>query len=192
MHALADAAQAAWNPASPRDSAAASLHLFGDPTGALSQWLDDIGDADLPLRETCGALSHPSRTRLLNQTALFIDLFKRTDEQTHVGAARDWADTHARLDSLASSRPSAACSLINDELAHTAAYAAAAARRGLARRAGDLPLLRDARDSLAAIAREHRRLWLARARAGGLTDSLGYFSRLLAADAAAPGITLFE
>jgi hexosaminidase len=196
MHALADAAQAAWNPASPRDNAAASLHLFGEPTGALSRWLDALGDADLPLRETCGALSHPTRTRLLNQTALFIDLFKRTDEQTHVGAPDHWADTLARLTSLSSSRPSAASSLINDELAYPAAYATAAARRGLARRTGNLPLLRDARDSLAAVAREHPRLWLTRSRTGGLADSLGYFSRLLAADARhapnAPGTTLFE
>ncbi|MBL9000848.1 MAG: family 20 glycosylhydrolase [Phycisphaerae bacterium] len=195
MHALAQAAQVAWNPERAFSAEAESLHLFGDPTGETSRWLDAIGDADLPLREVCGALSHPTRTRLLNQTAVFIDMFKQLGEQREVGPIQFWSDALARLESLARRIPAEGLStLVREELTHTARYALTAARRGVARRGGNTAALTSLPDEFRSLAAEHARLWLCRSREGGLSHSLTYFDQVTGSFTApaAGEVTLFE
>jgi hexosaminidase len=199
LHALADGAQAAWNPEAPRSLSAQSLQLFDDPTGATSQWLDELGDADLALRETCGALSHPTRTRLLNQTAIFIDMFKQFDEQTSVGDRSLWYETLDRLEGLSQRLPPVRDALVHDELEHTIQYACFAAARGAMRR--DQPgasQINGLRDRLAGLRRTHARLWLSRSREGGLAHSDSFFGQIDQTLAAATsgasqhGVTMFE
>jgi hexosaminidase len=199
LHALADGAQAAWNPEASRDLKAQSLHLFGDATGNCSQWLDEVGDADLPLREVCGALSHPTRTRLLNQTALFIDMFKQFDEQTSVGTRNAWYETLDRLEHLSSRIPQLNDSLMRDELEHTIEYACFAAARGAMRRdQADGENIRTLRTRLASLRQNHARLWRSRSREGGLSHSDSFFGQVdqTLADArggsAQHGVTMFE
>ncbi|MBS0195433.1 MAG: family 20 glycosylhydrolase [Planctomycetes bacterium] len=193
LHALADAAQAAWNPGTPADRLAESLHLFNDASGRTTRWLDALGDADLPLRETCGALSHPTLTRLRNQTALFIDMFKQQSEQTDVGTPQAWADARDRIDALAKSPPTTK-GLLADELAHTVAHAHFAACRGLARRQGDATELARLASRPHELGHEHARLWRIRSREGGLAHSLSFFKQIAATFSApaAASATLFE
>jgi hexosaminidase len=197
LHALGDAAQAAWAGQPPASHEARSLHLFGDRTGAVSRWLDELGDADLPLRETCGPLSHPSRTRLLNQTAIFIDLFKQLDEQVEVGSVARWHETLDRLEDLARRVPVVADALMRDELAHAASHACFAAARGAMRRdRPDGPWVDTLRRRLGELRSDHARLWRVRSREGGLADSDGYFAKIEASLTAprvdAHGTTMFE
>ncbi|MEI7657245.1 MAG: family 20 glycosylhydrolase [Phycisphaerae bacterium] len=198
LHALGEAANTAWSGTNAAAShAARSLHLFGDRTGSASRWLDEFGDADLPLRETCGALSHPSRTRLLNQTAIFIDLFKQLDEQVEVGSLLQWHETLDRLEDLARRVPAVADRLMRDELTHAASHACFAAARGAMRR--DRPdgrWIDMLRDRLGALRADHSRLWRIRSREGGLADSDGYFAKteatLTTPRGEAHGTTMFE
>jgi hypothetical protein len=196
LHALADAAQAAWNPAAATDRIAESLHLFSDATGRVAAWLDELGDCDLPLRETCGELSHPTRTRLLNQTALFIDMFKQLDEQTDVGARSAWFETLDRCEDLAASIPAVSNQLVADELAHTAQYACFAAARGAFRRDGwSTDSAKRLTEQLRIARTNHARLWRARSREGGLEHSDSFFAQVansMIRPAATHGTTLFE
>ncbi len=195
LHALGEAAQHAWNPAAAATHAARSTHLFGDATGETTRWLDELGDADLPLREVCGALSHPSRTRLLNQTAIFLDMFKQLNEQTEVGAASLWYETLDRLDSLAARVPACVDPLVREELEHTVSYACFAAARGAIRRdAPDAAAIARLREHLAAARANHARLWRRRSREGGLSHSDSFFAQVDATFAAAAvhGTTMFE
>jgi hypothetical protein len=200
LHALAQAAQAAWNPSAQVNHAAQSLHLFGDATGAVSTWLNELGDADLPLRETCGALSHPSKTRLLNQTALFIDMFKELGEQTNVGSRQDWFETLERLEALAARVPATTDQRVREELQHSVEYACFAAARGSLRRLGlDDRAIATLRERLSALRGSHARLWRSRSREGGLAHSDSFLAQIdqkLAAGASQAavqhGVTMFE
>ncbi len=177
-HALAQAAEAAWaGGQGTLDSAdASSLHVLGDPTLRAGRWLDELGDADLRLRETCGQLSRPDRTRLRNQTAIFIDLLKKPREQMDVGVLGDWEAARERLAELCSRVPGGISAQVDSELALTASMARLASDRGAwRRRAGGLSAeqRKDLVDRLDAIEREHRRTWLLRCREGGLENSCG-------------------
>ncbi len=184
-HGIAQGLAAAWNQAAEWEPVAASLHAHGDRGLLLGAWLDELGNADLRLRRTCLALSRAVpegvTPRLLNQTALFIDLFKRLDEQTDVGLSSNWELAAGKIAELGTRIPAGLSQRTQDELRHTLAYALFAADRGLGRRtgrAGD-PAWRSAmRGRLAEITESHRRLWLAVAREGGLAQSLGYFEQV--------------
>lgn len=184
MNALGHAAQAAWNTPNP-DSApiARSMHALGDASATLAAYIDELGDADLPLRETCGELSRPGKpSRLLNQSAIFIDMHKKLDEDTHVGDVREWDGTLERLRGLASRIPGGISPLASDEMNHTLDVATFAAERGAIRRrtggmvAGDRARLSE---RLRAIMDEHARLWRIRSREGGLSQSLAFYRQIL-------------
>ena len=156
--------------------------MFGSGDASIITWLDELGDADLPLRNVCGALSHPTLTRLKNQTAIFLDMFKHMDEQREVGSLQDWNDTLDRIDTLSSRVPSCANSLIEDELVHSVNYASFAAARGALRRdALDSASLSRLVELLEHIQAEHSRLWKARSRVGGiggLANSCTHFAKI--------------
>lgn len=182
LHAFCRAAQQAWNPnvSCPADSEARIM--FGTPDTSIITWLDELGDADLPLREVCGALSHPSLARLKNQTAIFLDMFKQMDEQREVGSLQLWNETLDRVETLASRLPLCANSLFQDELAHTVHYAGFAAARGALRRDSiDSVSLSRLTALLGHIQTEHSRLWKARSRVGGtggLANSCTHFAKI--------------
>jgi hypothetical protein len=175
---IAHGAAAAWNPGAPFDQCAASLHVFGDRSLQVGGWMEELGDVDLKLRQTCGALSAPGRVRLPNQSALFIDMLKKLDEQAEVGRPEDWDEVRDHIEQLAASRPSLPSEQMNDELKHTIEVARfAAARAAGRRRRGGLTDAdkRTLRDQLEAIIAEHRRLWRLRSREGGMEHSCGYY-----------------
>lgn len=184
LNALGHAAQAAWDASNPDASTASrSLHALADPFGSLAAYIDELGDADLPLRETCGELSRPGKpSRLLNQTAIFIDMHKNLGEDTHVGELRDWESTLDRLRGLAARIPAGHSSLASDEMSHTLDVATFAAERGsLRRRVGGLQSADRARlaAKLRAVMDEHARLWRIKSREGGLPQSLAFYQQIM-------------
>jgi hypothetical protein len=179
---IAHGAAAAWNPKAPFDPRAASLHVFRDKSLRVGDWLEELGDVDLKLRQTCGPLSAPGRVKLPNQSALFIDILKKLDEQTEVGRLKDWEETREHIEQLASARPALPIEQMNDELKQTIEVARfAAARAAGRRRPGGLSASgkKNLRDQLEAIIAEHRRLWLLRSREGGLEHSCGYYRQVM-------------
>ncbi|QOJ01753.1 MAG: family 20 glycosylhydrolase [Phycisphaeraceae bacterium] len=180
-HGIAEGLATAWNPDADPDPGASWFQTVGPAGEALGPWLDALGDADAELRRTSLALSRAvppgAAPVLLNQSALFIDLFKTLDEQREVGRAEDWARARERVAGLASSIPAGLDDLTRRELGHTLAYAAFAAERGHARRVGGVTsawrcvMAGRAR----ALGEEHASLWRARSREGGLAESLAYF-----------------
>lgn len=178
LHGIAYGAAKAWNPDAPADPRSVSLHVFGDRTLRVGDWLDELGNADAMLRRTCGELSAKGRIRLPNQSALFIDMHKKLHEQTEIGAEADWREVMERIEDAAAKMPSGLSRQIEDELKHTLAVAKfAAARAAWRRQPGGLtePQRRDLQERLRSIIEEHRRLWLLRSREGGLEHSCGYY-----------------
>ena len=179
INALAAGLGAAWTGRAVRelDVEARSRVVFGAQSGGLARELDVLGDVDLALREVCGPLSHPSRTRLLNQSAMFIDLFKGADEQTAVGDVASWDRSLDKLRTAAKQLEEAGrCAepLERKEIAHTVAMADFALRRAIARRfpfAGK----RIGHAEWRGLKAEHQRLWRVRSREGGLAQSCEFF-----------------
>ncbi len=182
---IAQGLAAAWNHTADWDPAGASLHAHADRSLTLGAWLDELGNADLRLRRTSLALSRPvpegTTPRLLNQTALFIDLFKRLDEQSDVGTPNNWQLAAEKIDDLAARLPPGLPQRTHQELNHTLAYASFAAARGLGRRTGlasDPAWRSTMKARLDQLVSSHRHLWLGVAREGGLTQSLSYFDQI--------------
>ncbi|MFN7021328.1 MAG: beta-N-acetylhexosaminidase [Phycisphaerales bacterium] len=183
---LADAAEAAWGGRLPLDAdsiaerdTAAALHVFGDPGGRITRWLNDLGDVDLPLRR---------ESRVRNASAIFNDLFPPVPpppgRRSINAPAEEFEAARQALEALPPP-PRLPDPLINDELAHALACTrlgidhALSCRRspdGLAPRPEDRPALRDLAES---CLREHRRLWLLRNRPGGLDESAKHLQRVI-------------
>ena len=158
LPAIAQMASRAWNPDAPVDAESASLHIFGDAD--TFGWLEQLGDADAPLR-----------AGLRNASALFTDmhtpLAKPADDDV-----RQWQAVRERLDELAGRMPSPRSSLVADELAQSLETARFACERAIRRRTGG-----DTRGlavGLIGLIENQKRLWLARSRQGGLTSSIAH------------------
>lgn len=190
---LAQAAEAAWNPASARsfNPRVASQVLFHDG-GALGQWLEELGDVDAEVR---------AAAKLRNATALFSDLHCPLSTppggrpiKPDVGLGL-WIDARAKLSRLQSSCPHVHDALVRQELGATCSRVDLALRHAIAAREGTLPPPRGTRENLAELARdvieEHERLWPARSRPGGFADSVAHDHAILRGilDAPSPGPT---
>jgi hypothetical protein len=193
LHALAEAADAAWNAddLDRYDPRAASLHVFGDDSLEICTWLDQLGDADLTMRNRGGRIGPgQAATRLRNSSVLFCDMHMPTrpgrydDEKLRRGldslAADPWEGAVADVHRLSASRPKLG-SPFASELAHTLDVACFAAVRGLWRRTGKFSgkERKELASWLGTINAEHRRLWPLRSREGGLEDSSGYYQRII-------------
>jgi hypothetical protein len=188
LHAIAHAAQAAWNPYARFDPRAAGLHCFGDSTGALGPFIEDLGAVDADLSE---------RLALRNRSALYAELQRPiadpNDDARH-GSAAEWqtirndlAALRSRFDALA---PEACDEKVRAELDHTLQVAEHAADKAIVRRAtagapsqrpggaGGAALIRLAAD-MGSISETHRELWLKRNRPGGLDDSAAWYERIV-------------
>ena len=183
LNALAFAAQAAWAPlrTDDFDALAASQFVLGDDTGKLSQWIFDLGNVDQDLRDECGQLTRPndSRRRLLNQSAMFADMWKPLGEAREIGSLPMWQECRARIASLAGSLPGGPIAM-REELAHTIDCALWATDRAIVRRSTKVADSDGAslRQRLDAIMQTHRRIWGIRSRPGGLEQSLKFYSAL--------------
>lgn len=184
LNAIAKGAAASWAGSRTRFSAhAISLHCFEDRSGEVASFLDDLGDLDLPLRRICGALSRPDIQHIRNQTAIFIDMFKRWDEQTHIGRAAHWRDVCDKSAHMLTRWRGTQCDpLTHDEVTHTLNMTALACERGALRREApqsQSSFAKRLRDRVRAISHEHRRLWRIRSREGGLDHSCGFWNKVI-------------
>ncbi|MGD9690261.1 MAG: family 20 glycosylhydrolase [Phycisphaerales bacterium] len=196
LHGLANASDAAWSAGTADfDPAAAALHGLVAPDSpraaaeevsrarALGPWLEALGDADLPLRETCLGLSRPGHSgRLRNQSALFIDLHNHAGTSgSDVGALPAWEAARDRILRASATLPAGLPEQVDAELRHTLDVARLAGDRAVARRSlGGMSAAARAEfaGQLDAITHEHRRLWLRRSREGGLDASCSHYQRL--------------
>lgn len=169
LRAIAEGLSLAWNPAVPPSPEAASRHALRDPTGSAASWLDNLGDADAELREA---------SKLLNATALFSELHPARTEHARLGDTHAWREIRARIQHLRAHIPNAP-PLLEDELRHAADHALLAADIALARRGARADVVA-LRARLSRLIAEHRRLWLARSRTGGLQNTLAHDRGLFA------------
>eukprot|EP00913_Durusdinium_trenchii_P006257 g5869.t1 len=73
--AIAEGAQASWNPDAPADPRAISLHAFRDRSLRIADWLAELGNADAQLRVSSGVRDAAGNARpLRNASALFEHL----------------------------------------------------------------------------------------------------------------------
>lgn len=178
---IAQAAEAAWNPARARvfDARVASLHVFDDPTLRLGPWLDELGDADLAVRKAA---------KITNASGLFNDLHPPAPGALVPGKraveapAEAWAEVSAKLDYLAARRPRVNDATVNRDIEHTLDVAGFAADHGRGMREGSglqSSWKRAMADRMGRIIEEHRALWLTRSRPGGLEHSCSYYERVI-------------
>jgi hypothetical protein len=200
LHALAEAADAAWTGGRDGyDPRAAALHIFGDRTLSISGWLDALGDADEPLRRIAGrapprshapdAGSAAAPVPLRNSSALFLDLHTPldapadADARTRAGIlstpASEWQDALDRLHALDADAAGRASPAHAEALRHTLDIATFAAERALWRRGAldTTPGVVAAR--LETLLADHRRLWLTNSRPGGLDSSCRHYQRII-------------
>ncbi len=182
LHGIAHGAHAAWTGSgdSP-DPSAESLHVFGDTSLGVASWLDEVGDADLPLRQIGGRTQSDGKpSRLRNASVLFNDLHPPFEGADRVGDVNEWSAVGDHLAELSRRLPGIQNAQLRDELNHILAVASFAAERGVMRRSrgasgAEARLAARLREILA----EHRRLWLLRSRPGGLDDSCRHYRDLL-------------
>jgi len=181
LRGIADGLDAAWNGAAhgPADPEAVDLHVFGGAKG-VAAWLDELGDADEPLRAKLGGpMDSGEPTRLRNASAIFNDLALSMWEEDRPGDPRLWSETLDRLIDLEDRVPSAPAPL-HDELRHAVRAARVACDRAVALRAGaSAERLGRIADELDEVVAEHRRLWLQRSRPGGLVESQEHYGRVI-------------
>ncbi|MFG0305384.1 MAG: family 20 glycosylhydrolase [Phycisphaerales bacterium JB040] len=177
--AIAEAADAAWTGDERHETFldAASLQVFGDESLAIGRWLEQLGDADAPIRAVAGVRTQPDTpARLANAGALFTELHPPPARFHLPVDPAPWLETLRRLESLASSIPTGAGELLERECRHALAQAMFGARVALHRRGADSGLSADAlRDERDALIQEHRGLWLERSRPGGLDESCAFW-----------------
>ena len=186
LHGLAEAAHVAWNAgqAESFDPRASSLHAFGDHSLKTGRWLDELGDVDRALRRVAGGVGADGKPRpIMNRSCFFADLHSDWDGPFRAGDARTWRAFIRRLDELSARLPTTVDGQVQSELRHTVAVARLATERAAMRRDAQAATPQ-ARRALAVrlreLTEEHRRLWLARSRPGGLEDSCRHYERVAA------------
>jgi hypothetical protein len=180
---MAHGAAASWNARDGDgfDARAASLHALGDDSLEAGPWIEMMGDVDAELRGCTLGLSRPGMTgRLRNASPLALDLDLPIEERKEAGGAEMWRGV---ADALAGVRvPSRVVGELRDELEHALDGARFAAARAVARRyPGGLSAegKRVMAEQCRALMVEHARLWRVWCREGGLTQSLGWYERVV-------------
>lgn len=171
---IAEGLDAAWTGGErgPDFLEGVSLQIFGDRSRSIAGWLEELGDADEPIRSIAG---HPRQdgtpTRLLNASALFTELHPPPLRLGLPDEPTPWHEARARIASLGESVPTGAGPLVERELRHAVRCSLFACGVALLRRGagGDASALARERE---AIKNEQRTLWLERSRPGGLEESL--------------------
>ena len=201
LHAITQGIAAAWAGELSADRTVHARHVWGEEGPAIAAWLQAIGDVDAGLREVAGGFSRKGLTRLRNATVLFASLHNSAgtvrDVARDAGEERTrelWQDALAKLRELGANVPACSDQLIADELRHTLGLSILSCERALMAlhaptsqiaHAGE-PLTEETLIAWLGIFEEnHRRLWLARSRSGGLENSCKHFAtikRLLMAE----------
>jgi hypothetical protein len=146
---------------------ALNVHVFRDRAGVMGKLVHDFGNVHQGVRERLKSSARMFWALVGGEDRLRLFKDVTTEEFEDVESRIDAA--LAPLDRAEMDRPDA--QLIKDELRNAADMLRYGCERGRRRlREGRLPDRHDA--AMNAIAAEHRRLWLARNRPGGLEDSV--------------------
>lgn len=177
LHALAHAADASWTGDPERNIAPAeTVQVFGDTTGRLASWLDELGDVDAEMRASM-ADPPPGAIKLHNATTIFTALWPAREGYMLPDDAGLWRQTRDRLDTLSTSLPAKLDSLLSEELAHTLRFATFATEVGQALACGK-SLPGNWQAAIERITADHARLWHITSRPGGLDESKQRFETL--------------
>jgi hypothetical protein len=177
---FADSAMAAWSGAGHYDDPAIGLHAFGK--AELGKWLAALGNVDVELcrgerRDWNGNL--PGKRVIFNGTALWHDMNLSFFDPIGEGDIAAWEEVASRLDALSSALPEDLPDLLTRECRHSLGVARWTCERAILRRGKISESMRTAKRELARrfvdLIEEHRRLWLARSRHGGLEDSTRHY-----------------
>ena len=186
---LAAAAALSWCLRANADldlAAALSVHAFEDPTGELARALLELGDVHRAVRPQVPNMS----VLTLHLYAPRIRLGRRLTEGL---ATADLEEVEHRIDAAVAGVERARArradgDVVQAELRAGAGLVRLLCRDARARLGGDGKLTSvpehqraELAETLEPMVDEHRRLWLARNRPGGLNDSVGWLERLLAA-----------
>jgi hypothetical protein len=168
----AGAAMAWCEKTNPDDAIRAALdpHVFHDEAGVMGQAAYALADTWQHVSENA------TQSNLLDRILRQAPGYKPPANMTAATLAAAEAHLETSLASMAGARmdrPDGG--LILDEFANNGRMALAACRMGRRLLAGQTPLHRDLAGIFDTICAEHRRLWLARNRPGGLDDSLRPF-----------------
>ena len=171
LHALAEAAHRAWSGTAYFDARASSLHAFADHSLATGPWIDAFGDVDVSLRRT-----RENGAILRNASALFTDFHRPWQELTR-GTAADYTACAGTLDALLRTLPKHD-PFVAEELQLGGDWAQLAATSGELKRTAlnDTSSRRALATCVTELTEEHRRLWLKRARPGGLDRSCAHYA----------------
>ncbi len=165
---FADGAHSSWSGDVAFDDDAIGLHGFG--VAGLGRWLIELGDIDHPLRKL--------------GTGVFNDSHIQVFDPHQPGDLAAWRAADAGYAALETSLPMILphASAVRDECAHAVAMARWACARAIMRRGK--PTIEERRAIAARLIElmaEHRKLWLARSRYGGLEQSCDQYRRLISA-----------
>ncbi|MFH0764836.1 MAG: family 20 glycosylhydrolase [Calditrichota bacterium] len=203
---LAEAAEAAWRGNSHNINwEAVSRFAFNDPSERMALncvprladwsrvprlacksgfntalWLNELGDADLELRQSVGKTDPSGKPQpLRNASALFVSLHTSLSElSAKLGSKNDWKRVDERLSALEKSIPAVDNVQFTRELAlacDTARFVAARALFAKTAPNNSTISVKLLTDWIGRIIQEHRSLWQLRSREGGLTDSCQYY-----------------
>ncbi len=166
-----------WCYESNRDlplSDALDVHIFRDRAGVMGKLVHDLGNCYLALKEP------PS-----NGNGLFRALVADVNPKPEPATAEEYADAERRIDAATAPLERARmdrsdAALIIDEIRNGAAMLRHGCRRGKFLREPHSADCAALAGELRTIITEHRRLWLARNRPGGLSDSAGRLEQVAA------------
>lgn len=185
---LAYGAAVSWCLESNRDldlGAALSAHVYADPTGEYAAALLALGDVHRAITPQAPNISALVAHGYWPQLHLGRGFTKGFDGAELDRVDTILADAGERIDRARPARPDGP--LLRDELRNGAALVALLTRDARARLLGDGSITSVDASTRAALAAElrpliaeHRRLWLARNRPGGLEDSVAWLEHLLA------------
>lgn len=180
LFGFADSAMAAWSGAGRYDDRAAGLHAFG--CAEVGPWLAALGNVDAELcrgeRRRRDGGTYEKRV-LRNTTALWQELHTDFFDRRGEGDVSAWEEIAGRLDALQSTLPATLSELLARECRHSLAVARWTCDRAVLRRGEISDQMRAGKQALTTrfvdILEEHRNLWLARSRYGGLEESAQHY-----------------
>lgn len=185
LYALAEASQTAWSACQAAiNGKAISFQLFGDRQEMIiADWMARLGNLDVEIRQTSMRKKDNGQVvPLINATCLFMEMESAFDSDRLNGTLNEWSRVAVEHTNLSNEFSPLNNEKLNDEFLHILKVSEFAIKKAILRR---VPKSKQQRglDNLVTkmkkINDEHRRLWLARSRPGGLEDSCMYYNKVL-------------
>jgi hexosaminidase len=170
---IAEAAHRAWSGTAQYDPRAGGLFACGSPE--LAGWLDELGAIDRPLRDGARWVTayHALHERVERHPEIPWAYTGPAVDRA-AAAPSEWSAVAAAASALAARLPAGIDAQLVAECRQACTLVRLGAERGV-EHAGGPARPADWPTRLEAAVAEHRRLWLLRARPGGLADSAAAF-----------------